>query len=325
MGENLEKAISNILKKHGAGSVMQDGDRVEEERISTGSLGLDIITGGGYPLGRFVEVYAPESSGKTTVAIHGMIEAQKKFPDKKVAIIDAEHAFDREYAEDLGLKVDEMLIVQPDNGEQGLDIASDLIDSGEISMIVIDSIAALTPKKEIDGEIGDSVIGLQARMMSQACRVLTVKASRTKTVVYWTNQLREKIGIMFGNPETTPGGNAMKFYASIRIDLRKKQGKDLDDNGEIQNSLVTAKTVKNKTFPPFRKCEFDILFGQGIDLSSEILSYGEKCGVIQRGGSWFSYGETRLGQGAASVKALLRDNPELMEELIEKIKQEYKI
>ena len=323
MGENLEKALANILKKHGSGSILQGEDKVEYERIPTGSLGLDIITGGGYPLGRFVEVYAPESSGKTTVAIHGMIQAQKKYPDKRVAIIDSEHAFDRNYAEDLGLKMDEVLIVQPDNGEQGLDIANDLIESGEVSMIVIDSIAALTPKAEIDGEIGENKVGLHARLMSQACRVMTAKTQKHQTVVYWTNQLREKIGVMYGSPETTPGGNAMKFYASIRIDLRKSKGKDLDANGDITNSKVTARTVKNKTFPPFRSCEFDILFGEGIDKTSELLYYGEKSGVVQKAGSWYSYNGDRLGQGAASVKQLMRDNHEMCEEIEQKIREAY--
>ena len=742
MSENLNKALDNILKKHGKGSVLQGDEKVEYERIPTGSLGLDIITGGGYPIGRFVEVYAPESSGKTTVAIHGMIQAQKKYPNKRVAIIDAEHAFDRDYAEGLGLKMDEVLIVQPDCiweeemvmnnygvyhplkkyeqisnitsngsmvtasinngksendigylvrksikngfnirtgffefiassehrvktfngykkvkdlipkkdsmeviykhdyfrnfdvksthrlsrdlafllgcfigdgnynrpnprfygiddvlnqkilkiisenfkntkwekedkytfrfskkenldnslcdlklfldeylgrvskknkyiphqifsqsediiksfiaglimtdgsvsksnitfsnyskniimdfssilnhfavphyinkknkngkigyevcinnkegieffkeevflisykkdkldeidlskkesfvrfpkemweiiyseirkqnmtivefsnifhnkqskkiyfnknrgisnehlikindilksellqsyidsdvryvslkeivdmnedyymndihvetnnnficngnvvhncGEQGLDIAADLIESGEISMMVIDSIAALTPKKEIDGDIGDSVLGLHARLMSQACRVLTSKANKSKTVVYWTNQLREKIGVMFGSPETTPGGNAMKFYASIRIDLRKKKGTDIDNDGDVINSKVTAKTVKNKTFPPFRSCEFDIIFGEGIDLVSELLYYGEKAGIIKKSGSWYSYDDVKLGQGSQSVKSLMRDNPEMMEEIENKIKEYYKI
>lgn len=323
MGENLEKALANILKKHGDGSVLQGEEKVEYERIPTGSLGLDIITGGGYPLGRFVEVYAPESTGKTTIAIHGMIQAQKKYPNKRVVIIDAEHAFDRDYAEGLGLKMDEVLIVQPDNGEQGLDIADALIESGEVSMIVIDSIAALTPKAEIDGDIGDSKMGLHARLMSQACRVMTAKTQKHKTVVYWTNQLREKIGVMFGSPETTPGGNAMKFYASIRIDLRKKKGTDTDLNGDITNSKITAKTVKNKTFPPYRACEFDILFGEGIDRASELLFYGEKSGVIKRGGSWFSYGDVRLGQGAQTVKQLLKDNPEMCEEIEKKIREHH--
>ncbi|MDR1019000.1 MAG: recombinase RecA [Lachnospiraceae bacterium] len=325
MGDNLTKALENITKKHGKGSVLSGDERIEIERIPTGSLGLDIITGGGYPLGRFVEVYAPESSGKTTISIHGMIQAQKKYPNKRVAIIDAEHAFDRNYAEALGLKMDEILIVQPSSGEEGLDIAEELIESGEISMIVIDSIAALTPKKEIDGEIGDSVLGLHARLMSQACRKLTSKANNTKTVVYWTNQLREKIGVMYGSPEVTSGGNAMKFYASIRIDLRKKKGTELDDDGDIVNSKVTAKTVKNKTFPPFRSCEFDITFGKGIDIYSEIVYYGVKYGVIEKAGSWYSYGDVKLGQGSNGVKETLRDNPELTEELENKIKAYYKL
>lgn len=325
MGDNLNKALDNILKKHGKGSVLQGDEAVEYKRISTGTLGLDIITGGGYPEGKHIEIMAPESSGKTTVAIHGMIQAQKKYPNKRVAMIDAEHAFDRDYAENLGLKMDEVLIVQPDNGEQGLEIADELIESGEISFIVIDSIAALTPKAEIDGEMGESKMGLHARLMSQACRKLTAKSNKTGTVVFWTNQLREKIGIMFGNPETTTGGNAMKFYASIRIDLRKKQGKDLDSQGEITNSMVTAKTIKNKTAPPFRKCEFDILFGEGIDNVSEILFYGEKIGLISKSGSWYKYGDVKLGQGAQGVKSLMRDNPEMLEEIESKIREYYKI
>lgn len=260
----------------------------------------------------------------TTVAIYGMIQAQKKYPNKRVVMIDAEHAFDRDYAEALGLKMEEVLIVQPDNGEQGLEIADELIDSGEISFITIDSIAALTPKAEIDGEMGESKMGLHARLMSQAFRKLTAKSNKTGTVVFWTNQLREKIGIMFGNPETTTGGNAAKFYASIRIDLRKKQG-DKDSEGDIINSKVTAKTIKNKTAPPFRKCEFDIIFGEGIDFTSEILYYGEKAGIIQKSGSWYSYNETKLGQGGQGVKSILKDNPELVEELETKIRQHYNI
>lgn len=325
MSEKLTKALENIFKKHGKESVVQGDEPVECNRIPTGSLGLDIITGGGYPEGRHIEIMAPESSGKTTVAIHGMIQAQKKYPDKRVAMIDAEHAFDRDYAENLGLKMDEVLIVQPDNGEQGLEIADELIESGEISFMVIDSIAALTPKAEIEGEMGDSKMGLHARLMSQACRKLTAKCNKTGTVIFWTNQLREKIGVMFGNPETTTGGNAMKFYASIRIDLRKKQGTDLDADGEIRNSKVTAKTIKNKTAPPFRKCEFDILFGEGIDFASELLFYGEKAGIVAKAGSWYSYDGTKLGQGAQAVKQLMRDNPEMMEEIENKIRTHYKI
>lgn len=325
MSENLSKALDNIMKKYGKGSVLTGNEKVEIERIPTGSLGLDNITGGGYPLGRFIEIYAPESSGKTTICIHAMIEAQKKYPNKRVAIIDAEHAFDRDYAESVGLNMNEVLISQPSCGEEGLDIANDLIESGEISLVVIDSIAALTPKKEIEGNVGDSVLGLHARLMSQSCRILTSKANNTNTVVLWTNQLREKIGVIFGPNEVTTGGNAMKFYASIRIDLRKKQGSDLDENGDILNSKVTAKTVKNKTYPPFRKCEFDILFGEGIDKVSELLYYGEKSGIIKKAGSWYSYDGVKLGQGAQSVKSLMRDNPEMMDEIENKIRNFYNL
>lgn len=324
MGDKLDKALDNIFKKHGKGSVISGNEKVPYERISTGSLGLDIITGGGYPEGRFVEVYAPESSGKSTCAIHGMVEAQKKYPNKKVAIIDAEHAMDMEYAKNLGLDADNVIFVQPSSGEEGLDIAEGLIGSGEISFVLIDSISALTPQAEIDGEMGESKMGLHARLMGQACRKLTAIASKTKTVVYWTNQLRLKLNVMFGNPETTSGGEAMKFYASIRIDLRKKAG-DKDKEGEIMNSKVTAKTVKNKTAPPFQKCEFDIVFGEGVDRVSEILFYGEKIGILHKTGAWTNYGDMKLANGAVATKALLKDNPELAEEIEGKIRKHYKI
>lgn len=324
MGDKLDKALENILKKHGKGSAISGNEKVPYERISTGSLGLDIITGGGYPEGRFVEFYAPESSGKSTCAIHGMVEAQKKYPDKKVALIDAEHGMDLEYAKNLGLNVDNIIFVQPSSGEEGLDIAEELIGSGEVSFVLIDSIAALTPQAEIDGEMGESKMGLQARLISQACRKLTALAGKTKTVVFWTNQLRLKIGMVFGNPEVTPGGEAMKFYASIRIDLRKKQG-DKDKEGETINSKVTAKTVKNKTAPPFQKCEFDIVFGEGIDRVSEILFYGEKLGILHKTGAWLNYGDMKLANGAPATKALLKDNPELSEEIESKIRAHYKI
>lgn len=324
MGDKLDKALENILKKHGKGSAISGNEKVPYERIPTGSLGLDIITGGGYPEGRFVEFYAPESSGKSTCAIHGMVEAQKKYPNKKVAIIDAEHAMDMEYAKALGLDAESVVFVQPDSGEVGLSIAEDLIGSGEISFVLIDSIAALTPQAEIDGEMGESKMGLHARLIGQACRKLTALAGKTKTVVYWTNQLRLKLGILFGNPETTPGGEAMKFYASIRIDLRKKAG-DKDKDGEIVNSKVTAKTVKNKTAPPFQKCEFDIVFGEGIDRVSEVIFWGEKTGILHKTGHYFNYGDMKLANGEPKTKELLKDNPELTEEIESKIREHYKI
>lgn len=310
---SLIDTIANINKIHGIGSVLSGNEVISIERMKTGSLTLDIITGGGYGLGRIVEVYGPESSGKTTLCIHTAIEAQRAFPNKKVAIIDAEHALDRDYCEHLGLDMSKVIISQPDNGEQALDILQALIESGEISMAFVDSIAALTPKSEIDGEMGDASMGGQARLISKAMRKLVGVISQTKTVVVFTNQLRSKIGIIFGNPETTPGGNAMKFYASMRIDIRKSAGDK--DGDEVINSKVTCKTVKNKLAPPFRKCHFDIVFGKGIDKASEILAISEEIGLIEKAGSWFSYKGSKLGQGAPAVKTMLRDNPELMNEL----------
>ena len=286
--------------------------------VPTGSIGLDAALGvGGYPKGRIIEIYGPESSGKTTLAIHAIAEAQKN--GGTAAFIDAEHAFDRFYAEKLGVDVNNLFISQPDNGEQALDIAEQLIRSSAIDIIVIDSVAALTPKKEIEGDMGDSVVGLQARLMSQALRKLTSTIAKTNTTCIFINQLREKIGVMFGNPETTTGGNALKFYSSVRIDVRKST--PIKDGEEILGSLTKVKVVKNKVAPPFRRCEFEILFGEGISKLGEIVDLGTEYGIIKKSGSWFSYGESKLAQGRDGVKALLKDNPELCEELEAKIKQ----
>ena len=288
--------------------------------IHSGSIALDLAMGiGGYPKGRVIEIYGPESSGKTTLAIHAIAESQKA--GGIAAIIDAEHAFDPTYAQKLGVNIDELLISQPDNGEQALEIADSLIRSGAIDIIVIDSVAALTPKAEIEGEMGDSKMGLQARLMSQALRKLTGSISKTKTCVIFINQLREKIGVMFGNPETTTGGNALKFYASVRLDIRKIG--QLKDGEEVQGSHTRVKVVKNKVAPPFRKAEFDILYGEGISKVGEIIDLGVEINLIKKAGSWFSYGEIKLGQGREGVKALLKDNPELMEELESKILASY--
>lgn len=324
MGDALLKAIETINKKHGKGAVINGDEQIAFPRTLTGSLGLDIITGGGYPEGKHIIFVSMESGGKTTLCIHGLVESQKKYPNKKVAIIDSENSFDRIYAESLGLDMSRVIISQPDNGQQGLDIADILVDSGEISMLLVDSIATLTPKQELEGEIGDSVMGVQARMMSQAFRVITAKANKTGTTCLWTNQYREKI-IAYGNPLTEPAGNASKFYASIKIELKKKTGEDKDENGDIMNSMVTAKTVKNKTAPPFRSCEFDILFGEGVDKISELIFWGVKSNAITKAGSWFSYGDLKIGQGQNTVKDLLKDNPELCEEIESKIRKHYKI
>lgn len=320
----LLDVIASMDKRFGKGAVIVGDTVIQTERQKTGSLGMDIITGGGWGKGRMVEIYAPESSGKTTLCIHTMIQAQKDNQDKKVAFIDAEHAFDRNYAEHLGLDMSQVIISQPDSGEQALEIAEALIASGKISVCVIDSVAALTPKAEIEGEMGDSKMGLHARLMSQACRKLTAVVSKTNTVLLWTNQIRMKIGVMFGSPETVPGGEALKFYASIRIDMRKSKGDD-DSDGNRINSKVKAKTIKNKLAPPFQVTEFDIVFGEGIDRASEILAIAENIGIIKKGGSWFSYGDTKLGQGAANVKDLLRDNIELCDEIENTIRQHFNI
>ncbi|MBQ9177647.1 MAG: recombinase RecA [Prevotella sp.] len=314
----LQSAMSKIEKDFGKGSIMKLGDETTEdvEVIPTGSIGLNAALGvGGYPRGRIIEIYGPESSGKTTLAIHAIAEAQKL--GGIAAFIDAEHAFDRFYAEKLGVDVDNLLISQPDNGEQALEIADQLIRSSAIDIIVIDSVAALTPKKEIEGDMGDSAVGLHARLMSQALRKLTATISKTKTTCIFINQMREKIGIMFGNPETTTGGNALKFYASVRIDIRKST--QIKDGEQVFGNLTKVKVVKNKVAPPFRKCEFDIMFGEGISKVGEIIDLGVEYNIIQKSGSWFSYQDSKLAQGRDATKDLLRDNPELCEELEAKI------
>ena len=310
----LQAAMSKIEKDFGKGTIMKLGDEKVEnvEVIPTGSIGLDVALGiGGYPRGRIIEIYGPESSGKTTLAIHAIAEAQKA--GGIAAFIDAEHAFDRFYAEKLGVDVDNLWISQPDNGEQALEIADQLIRSAAIDILVIDSVAALTPKKEIEGDMGDSNVGLQARLMSQALRKLTSTISKTNTTCIFINQLREKIGVMFGNPETTTGGNALKFYASVRIDVRKSTA--LKDGEDVFGNLTKVKVVKNKLAPPFRRAEFEILFGEDISKVGEILDLGVEYNIIQKSGSWFSYKDSRLAQGKDACKALLKDNPELCEEL----------
>ena len=316
----LQAAMSKIEKDFGKGSIMKLGDEHVEnvEVIPSGSIGLNAALGvGGYPKGRIIEIYGPESSGKTTLAIHAIAEAQKA--GGIAAFIDAEHAFDRFYAEKLGVDIDNLWISQPDNGEQALQIADQLISSSAIDILVIDSVAALTPKKEIEGEMGDNVVGLQARLMSQALRKLTSTISKTNTTCIFINQLREKIGVMFGNPETTTGGNALKFYASVRLDIRRVTS--IKDGDEVIGNQVRVKVVKNKVAPPFRKCEFEITFGEGISKVGEIVDLGVEYGIIQKSGSWFSYGDSRLAQGRDAVKKLLQDNPELCEELEAKIMQ----
>jgi recombination protein RecA len=317
----LQLTMEKLDKTYGKGSVMKLGDSpIEEvEVIPTGSITLDLALGvNGFPKGRIVEIYGPESSGKTTLAIHAIAECQKN--GGIAAFIDAEHAFDQFYAKRLGVDIDNLLISQPDNGEQALEIADNLIRSGAIDLIVIDSVAALTPKAEIDGEMGDSQMGLQARLMSKALRKLTGSISKAKCSCIFINQLRDKIGVMFGNPETTTGGNALKFYASVRIDIRRAT--QLKDGEEVIGNRVKVKVVKNKVAPPFRKAEFDIMYGEGISKVGEIIDLGVELSIIKKSGSWFSYGETKLGQGRDSVKTILSDNPELMEELETKIKNE---
>ncbi len=317
----LRLTLDKLDKTYGKGAVMKMGDSVIEdvEVIPSGSLGLDIALGvGGYPRGRIIEIYGPESSGKTTLTLHAIAEAQKN--GGIAAFIDAEHAFDRFYAEKLGIDIDNLIISQPDNGEQALEIADNLIRSGAIDIVVIDSVAALTPKSEIEGEMGDSKMGLHARLMSQALRKLTGSISKTNCTVIFINQLREKIGVMFGNPETTTGGNALKFYASVRLDIRRStQIKDTD--GSVQGNKTRVKVVKNKVAPPFRLAEFDIMYGVGISKIGEIIDLGVEYEIIKKSGSWFSYGDTKLGQGRDAVKALLNDNPELYEELDAKIRE----
>ena len=316
----LQMAIDKIEKDHGKGTIMKLGDNkvVDVPVIPTGSIGLNAALGvGGYPRGRVIEIFGPESSGKTTLAIHAIAEAQKA--GGIAAIIDAEHAFDRFYAEKLGVDVENLFISQPDDGEQALEIADQLIRSSAIDIIVIDSVAALTPKAEIEGDMGDNRVGLQARLMSQALRKLTASINKTNTCCIFINQLREKIGVMFGNPETTTGGNALKFYSSIRLDIRRAT--QIKEGDEVIGNQTRVKVVKNKVAPPFKKAEFDIMFGEGISKAGEIIDMGVETGIIKKSGSWFSYGDSKLAQGRDACKRLIQDNPELAAELEEKIMQ----
>jgi len=315
----LQLTLDKLDKAYGKGTVMKLGDRAVEEveAIPSGSLGVDLALGvNGYPRGRIIEIYGPESSGKTTLTLHAISEAQKA--GGIAAFIDAEHAFDRGYAEKLGVDIENLIISQPDNGEQALEIAENLIRSGAIDIVVIDSVAALTPKSEIEGEMGDSKMGLHARLMSQALRKLTATISKTNCTVFFINQLREKIGVMFGNPETTTGGNALKFYASVRIDIRRAA--QIKDGENVIGNRTKVKIVKNKVAPPFKTAEFDIMYGEGVSKTGEILDLAVEFEIIKKSGSWFSYGDTKLGQGRDAVKALIKDNPELSEELELKIK-----
>jgi len=315
----LQLTLDKLDKTYGKGTVMKMGDKAVEEveTISSGSLGIDLALGvGGYPRGRIIEIYGPESSGKTTLTLHAIAEAQKA--GGIAAFIDAEHAFDRNYAEKLGIDIENLIISQPDNGEQALEIAENLIRSGAIDIVVIDSVAALTPKSEIEGEMGDSKMGLHARLMSQALRKLTGTISKTNCTVFFINQLREKIGVMFGNPETTTGGNALKFYASVRLDIRRST--QIKDGDNVLGNRTKVKVVKNKVAPPFKVAEFDIMYGEGISKTGEILDLAVEFEIIKKAGSWFSYGETKLGQGRDAVKSLIKDNPELADELEAKIK-----
>jgi recombination protein RecA len=319
----LQLTLDKLDKTYGKGTVMKMGDKAieEVETISSGSLGIDLALGvGGYPKGRIIEIYGPESSGKTTLTLHAIAEAQKA--GGIAAFIDAEHAFDRNYAEKLGVDIENLIISQPDNGEQALEIAENLIRSGAIDIVVIDSVAALTPKSEIEGEMGDSKMGLHARLMSQALRKLTGTISKTHCTVFFINQLREKIGVMFGNPETTTGGNALKFYASVRLDIRRST--QIKDGENVLGNRTKVKIVKNKVAPPFKVAEFDIMYGEGISKTGEILDLAVEFEIIKKAGSWFSYGDTKLGQGRDAVKALIKDNPELADELEEKIKLKIK-
>ena len=319
----LQLTLDKLDKTYGKGTVMKMGDKAVEEveTISSGSLGLDLALGvNGYPKGRIIEIYGPESSGKTTLTLHAIAEAQKA--GGIAAFIDAEHAFDRNYAEKLNVDIENLIISQPDNGEQALEIAENLIRSGAIDIVVIDSVAALTPKSEIEGEMGDSKMGLHARLMSQALRKLTATISKTHCTVFFINQLREKIGVMFGNPETTTGGNALKFYASVRLDIRRSS--QIKDGENVIGNRTKVKVVKNKVAPPFKVAEFDIMYGEGVSKTGEILDLAVEFEIIKKSGSWFSYGDTKLGQGRDAVKSLIKDNPELADELEQKIKAHIK-
>ena len=316
----LQLTLDKLDKAYGKGTVMKMGDKAVEEveTIPSGSLGLDLALGvNGYPRGRVIEIYGPESSGKTTLTLHAIAEAQKA--GGIAAFIDAEHAFDRNYAEKLGVDIENLIISQPDNGEQALEIAENLIRSGAIDIVVIDSVAALTPKSEIEGEMGDSKMGLHARLMSQALRKLTGTISKTNCTVFFINQLREKIGVVFGNPETTTGGNALKFYASVRLDIRRSS--QIKDGENVVGNRTKVKVVKNKVAPPFKTAEFDIMYGEGVSKTGEILDLAVEFEIIKKAGSWFSYGDTKLGQGRDAVKVLIKDNPELADELEQKIKE----
>ena len=319
----LQLTLDKLDKAYGKGTVMKMGDKAVEEVevIPSGSLGLDLALGvNGYPKGRVIEIYGPESSGKTTLTLHAIAEAQKA--GGIAAFIDAEHAFDRNYAEKLGVDIENLIISQPDNGEQALEIAENLIRSGAIDIVGIDSVAALTPKSEIEGEMGDSKMGLHARLMSQALRKLTGTISKTHCTVFFINQLREKIGVMFGNPETTTGGNALKFYASVRLDIRRSS--QIKDGENVIGNRTKVKVVKNKVAPPFKTAEFDIMYGEGVSKTGEILDLAVEFEIIKKAGSWFSYGDTKLGQGRDAVKVLIKDNPELADELEQKIKDHIK-
>jgi len=326
MAEGLDKltaALSEITKKYGKGSVIVGNEVIQVEKISSGSLSLDIALGGGYAEGRIVEAYGPESSGKTLLAITGAIQAQKKYPEKYIAIIDAEHAIDLAFCKKLGLNTDKVIINQPDHGEMGFDILETLIRSGEVVYCIVDSVSAMTPKAELEGDMDSHQMGVQARMMSKGLRKVTGLVAQSKCVLFFINQLREKIGVMYGNPETTTGGNALKFYASQRLDIRRKIGKNIDDNGDISNTEINVKVVKNKLAPPFRKASLMNIFNVGIDNVHDVTNLSVELGLIKKAGSWYSYNDTKLGQGIDNVVDLMRENPDLLAELETQIRTHY--